>query len=122
MKTIHAQNVNEALQVGMQLLKTSGEEMFSRNGPTVEYPGPVTTTYYLPWQRVLFDPLRDANPFFHFMEALWILAGRNDVAFLDRFNSQMKRYSDDGKVFHGAYGHRMRKHNVDFGVSGDQLE
>lgn len=108
MKTINVPNVNEALQIGMMLLKKSGHELFSRNGATVEYFGPVTTTYTIPWQRVLFDPLRDANPFFHFMEAMWILAGRNDVAFLNKFNTQMKKYSDDGVVFHGAYGQRMR--------------
>jgi hypothetical protein len=41
---------------------------------------PVVTCYSAPTQRVLFSPMRDANPFFHLMEALWMLAGRDDVA------------------------------------------
>jgi hypothetical protein len=58
---------------------------------------------------VLFDPVRDANPFFHLFEAMWILAGRSDVRTLSWFNSRMKDYSDDGETFHAPYGHRLRK-------------
>jgi hypothetical protein len=119
-KTIHVNNVNEALPIGIQLLQQGGIELISRNGPTLEYPEPVTTTYHKPWQRVLFDSKRDCNPFFHFMEGLWLLAGRNDVEFLGYFNSQMKRYSQDGKTFHGAYGYRMR-HFPTYGGELDQL-
>ena len=32
-----------------------------------------------PTKELLFDPDRDANPFFHFMEGLWMLAGFNDL-------------------------------------------
>jgi thymidylate synthase len=108
MYTISARNVNDALQLGMQLLHVQGVQTHSRNGDTLEYSGPVTTTYQRPWERVLWDENRDANPFFHFFESLWILAGRNDVAFLNQFNSNIANYSDNGYSFHGAYGHRMR--------------
>jgi hypothetical protein len=40
------------------------------------------------------------------MEALWMLAGREDVLFLTHFNKRMLQYSDDGVKLHGAYGHR----------------
>lgn len=89
----------------------------SRNGPVLRFPGPVALTFRKPLECVCFSPERDANPFFHFMEALWMLAGRNDVAFLDFYNSQMKQYSDDGQVFNAAYGYRLRHH---FGF--DQLQ
>lgn len=39
-----------------------------------------------------------------------MLAGRNDVAWLERFNSKMREFSDDGVLLHGAYGHRWRHH------------
>lgn len=39
-----------------------------------------------------------------------MLAGRNDVAFVSQFNQNMKTYSDDGKTYNAAYGHRWRKH------------
>lgn len=70
--------------------------------------GPVTITYLFPCQRVLWNPERDCNPFFHLFECLWMLAGRNDVAPLVYFNKKMGEFSDDGKTFWGAYGHRWR--------------
>jgi hypothetical protein len=116
MLSIHVRNVAEALPIGLMHLKERGVRLASRGGPTVEYPGPVATTYDRPWERVLLDPTRDCNPFFHFMEGLWMLAGARDVASLAAFNSRMPEYSDDGVVFNGAYGYRAREH---FGI--DQL-
>jgi hypothetical protein len=75
------------------------------------------TTYQRPQERVLFWKERDANPIFHLMESLWILAGRKDVAFVQQFNSKIDQYSDDGKSFNAAYGYRIRHH---FGF--DQLK
>ena len=48
--------------------------------------------------------------FFHLMESLWMLAGRNDVEWISKYNKKISEYSDDGKTFHGAYGHRWRNH------------
>jgi hypothetical protein len=93
----------------------------SRNGGVLVMPGPLITTYQRPTQRVLLDSDRDANPFFHLMEAFWMLAGRNDVESLMRYNSGMKKYSDDGVTFHGAYGHRWRRHFTDTEGTIDQL-
>jgi len=69
---------------------------------------PVIVTYANPTERVLFNAARDANPFFHLYESLWMLAGRNDVAPLAYYNSRMPEFSDDGKTFNGAYGERWR--------------
>jgi hypothetical protein len=82
----------------------------SRNGPVMVAPGPVVTEYIYPMNRVLFSPKRDANPFFHLMEALWMLGGRQDVAFVEYFNKNIRQYSDDGEKFYGAYGWRWRNH------------
>jgi hypothetical protein len=70
----------------------------------------VTTVYTRPTERVLFHEGRDANPIFHLMESVWMLAGRKDVAFLTQFNSRMGDFSDDGANFNAAYGHRWRNH------------
>jgi thymidylate synthase len=80
----------------------------SRNGKVIRFKAPVTIRYSQPTERVLFNENRDANPFFHIYEALWMLAGRNDVAPLVYYNSQMKQFSDDGYQFNGAYGYRWR--------------
>lgn len=82
-----------------------------RGQRTLELTQPFATTYLYPWQRVLFNPTRDANHYFHFFESMWILAGRNDVEFLKCILPGIVNYSDDGKVFHGAYGMRLKYRN-----------
>ena len=110
MHTIHARNVNDAFVSGMKLLYEEGTPRRSRAGDVLEYPTCVATVYEKPWERVLFNPVRDANPFFHLMESLWMLRGQRDVQSMVRYNKRMDEYSDDGEVFHGAYGYRWRNH------------
>lgn len=117
MQVIVSRNVNDALILGLKAVSEEGMLRDSRNGPVRVFESPVTTVYERPDERVVFFPERDANPFFHFMEGLWMIAGRNDVEWISRFNASIANYSDDGVTFHGAYGYRWRKH---FGM--DQLD
>lgn len=124
MITIGARNVNYALWAGAQLLRSQGIERESRNGPVLVAPHPVTTVYEQPMERVLLHPGRDANPFFHLFESLWMLAGRQDLAPLLEFVKNMVNFSDDGGVTQpGAYGFRWRQ-QFDYrkGQTLDQLE
>lgn len=107
MYVINANNINDAYPQGLALMRQRGEPHGSRAGGVLEL-GSVTTRYQEPCRRVLFDAARDANPFFHLFEALWMLAGREDVALPATFVARMKDYSDDGQNFHSAYGHRWR--------------
>lgn len=109
MYSITSKNVSEAFYIGLQALQGYGFSTQTRGGTVAEFPCPVCTTYKNPTERVLFYPIRDANPYFHLMESLWMLAGRNDVEWISQFNGRINTYSDDGEVFHGAYGHRWRK-------------
>lgn len=113
MKVLNVRNVNEALVKGIELINEQGWPTESRNGLTLEVPFPVSTVYQRPWERVLTCKVRDANPFFHIMESMWILAGRNDVKFLAEFNKRMQEYSDDGEYFNAPYGYRLRSHFKD---------
>lgn len=108
MITIEARNVHQALPVAVGKLNMWGLHRGSRNGPVLVSPWPVATTYKYPLERVVFWPQRDANPFLHLYEALWMLAGRNDVAPLLKFTKQFSQYSDDGETLHDAYGYRWR--------------
>lgn len=101
-------NVNEAMEEALWALKSMGEVETPRNGEVLVFPEPVMTTYRRPDERVLFWPARDANPVFHVMESLWMIAGRDDVEFVKYFNSRMINFSDDGRTLNGAYGHRWR--------------
>ena len=110
MHVITARNVHQALPLGLAALAELGVRRESRNGDVLVMPGPVTTLYDRPYERVMLWPERDCNPFFHFYEGLWMLAGRNDVAGVAHFVKRMATFSDDGRTLHGAYGHRWRLH------------
>ena len=109
MKIIEVDNVNEALHKGLAYLLEHGEQTSSRNGSAMVAPVPVCTAYHTPARRVLFSPKRDCNPFFHLMEAIWMLAGRSDVAWPAHFAKNIANYSDNDLTFWGAYGHRWRR-------------
>lgn len=117
MITVVARNVHRALSHGLYLLDSRGVRRDSRNGSVVMMPTRVTTEYSNPWERVVFWPTRDANPYFHLFESLWMLAGRRDLAPLVQYTKQMSTYSDDGYQVNGsAYGYRWRRY-----FSRDQL-
>lgn len=108
MYVIEAQNVNDALPRGVQALREIGVRRDSRNGPVTVAACPVTTVYLRPEQRVLFSKKRDANPFFHLTEAVWMMAGKWDVQYPASFAKQIREFSDDGVSLWGAYGARWR--------------
>lgn len=107
---ITTRNANTLFEDMFWKFKTSGMSADSRNGPVIRIVEPVLTTIANPRERVLFHGERDANPVFHLMEAIWMLAGRRDVGFVQQFNSKIGQYSDDGEVFNAAYGYRWRHH------------
>lgn len=108
MNVLNVRNVHRALPMALHLLHACGEERQSRNGPVLVAGNPVTTVYEKPMERVMFWPQRDANPFFHFFESLWMLGGCADVERVQRYTKQIAAYSDDGSTFWGAYGARWR--------------
>jgi hypothetical protein len=117
LKSLVVQNVCQALPLGVDLLKRDGQSQSSRAGDVLVCSGPVVTQYIKPWQRVLFNNVRDANPFFHLAEAMWMLAGRNDADFINQFVHDFGlRFAEDG-VLWASYGYRWRSH---FGK--DQLD
>ena len=112
MKVLKARNVNDALLLGIDLFNSpvNFRVQESRNGTTYEALEPVTTVYSKPYERVCLIKERDANPFFHFIESLWMLAGRKDLKPLTYFVKSMADFSDDGKNLWGAYGWRWKSY------------
>jgi len=108
MRAFDVRNVSDAIVQVLPELLANGVAEQSRNGEVIVYPTPVCTSYRKPMERVLFSPTRDANPFFHLFESLWMLAGLNDVAWPAQFNRRFKDYSDNGITAWGAYGWRWR--------------
>lgn len=123
MNVITANNVNDAYASGVAMLFRFGEKQPSRVGEVLVMPNPVMTVYRNPLQRVLFDETRNANPFFHLGEALWMLQGRRDAQWLDRFVADFsERFTEADGYQHGAYGYRWLSHfDVDGGGDLDRL-
>lgn len=98
-------------------LERAGRITPSRNGPVVAMPEPVLIRTYCPWERVNVSPTRDANPFFHLIEALAMFVGYNSVELMVHFAKTMALYSDDGKTYNAFYGTRARRYRW-----GDQMQ
>jgi hypothetical protein len=113
---IKGRNINDVFHEILSAFPHFSHEENSRNGKVLTIPEPTTLCYNNPTERVLFWPQRDANPYFHLMEALWMLNGSDDVAWPKYFSSKFGQYSDDGVSLNGAYGARWRRH---FGI--DQI-
>ena len=120
MTILKARNVNGLLMPALRLIQAEGQPVSSRAGPVLTVPWPVMSVYERPRERVLLHPLRHCNPFFHFFEAMWMLAGRNDVEYLEQFVPRMATFAEDNGLLHGAYGYRWRKHYG--GMGTDQLK
>ncbi len=88
----------------------------SRAGDTIELLH-VAIEVRNPRQRWVVSRTPAMNPAFGVAEVIWILAGSNNAAFLNYWFPGLPKYSGDGTVYAGAYGHRLRKH---FGI--DQLQ
>jgi thymidylate synthase len=128
---VQFRNVNDAFIGLVRLFKNRGTHLFvpsvgkalviptfkvtpSRVGECLMIEEPVTITYTHPHERVLCNSARDCNPFFHLYEALWMLAGRDDIAPLTYYNSQYAKFVQDGDCpnANGAYGYRWRHARV----------
>ena len=117
MHVIEALNIRDALPRAVALVMEHGIVEETRLGTVTSAAEPVTIHYQYPKQHVLLNPVRDANPFFHLMEAMWMLAGRQDGAFLDHYvKGFSEKYGSYGIIM-DAYGFRWK-----YGFRFDQLK
>lgn len=106
MITITGHNAPEAYAEALWKIRVNGKSYDSRNGPVFTIETPVMLEIIDPRERLITDSTRDANPFFHCMEFIWMMAGSNDARWLAQFNKNYMNYSDDGQTVHAGYGHR----------------
>ena len=64
-----------------------------------------------PVQRCIVLPERNDDIVAKVAETLWQLAGRNDIEWLSKYLPRAREFSDDGIVWRGAYGPRLRDWN-----------
>ncbi|WP_298461253.1 thymidylate synthase [uncultured Cellulomonas sp.] len=102
------QNIDAAFVGMLQRVLHHGEAVESRNGHTLELAAQTITIEH-PTQRFLFSPGRNNNPFAAIAEAMWVIAGRNDLAYLTPYLKRAPDYSDDGGLtWRAGYGPRLR--------------
>ncbi len=109
MIVISARNVNQALPKGLELINRVAAPEPSRNGPVRRILEPVATVYTKPEECALFAAWRDSNPFFSVIEALQMIAGRDQLSDLTPYVSNFGQFSDDGVTIPAAYGKRWRE-------------
>jgi hypothetical protein len=107
--SILGRNVPEAYTEGLNALRIFGKEEMTRLGPVISIPEMTEIRIEYPDERVLFDPIRRANPFFHAMEFVWMMAGSDNANWISQYNSRMLDFADEG-IINGAYGRRWRRH------------
>ena len=106
---IAGRNVNDLYPQALNLIRRDGVREMTRAGEVLSLPHPVVSVTDRPMERVLFDEKRDANPFFHMFECLWMLHGMADGTWLDRFVGDFSsRFGEPGGMIWGAYGSRWR--------------
>ena len=81
----------------------------SRGGVTKEFLH-VAITVNDPKQRWAASRQPPLNVAFAIAEVVWIITGRNDLAFLEPWNRRLSDYVGKGPQLHGAYGGRLRNH------------
>ena len=109
-KTFSGHSVNNLFyQILADALKTWPRGVERRDGKvTWDSPGPVCVHLTNPRNRVLTIPGRKGSFPAACAETLWVLAGRNDIAFLEPYLPRAKDFSDNGKTWRAAYGPRLR--------------
>jgi thymidylate synthase len=100
-------DISHALPHLCSALMAHGQENGSRNG-TVKELTHVGITLAHPNNREILLDSRKANLAAQIAETMWVLSGRDDMDFLSKYLPRATDYSDDGKVWRGAYGPRLR--------------
>ncbi len=99
--------ITHAFLAELEAVARTGQEVVSRAGMCREI-HPRLVRIGTPYQRVLLAPQRHNNLFATIAETVWVLAGRNDLTFLSQYLPRAAEFSDDGCVWRGGYGPRLR--------------
>lgn len=98
-------NLGEVYADLIKLCQTEGARRVPRDKPNREL-RPVLLECHKPWHPCIKSA--GVNYRFAMAEVMALINGWNDVAWLAQFNSRISAFSDDGLIFNGAYGHRLR--------------
>lgn len=101
-------NISFASVSSVQELLLDGEDVIVKERQTKELIAR-NTRLERPLERYLYVPKRHNDIAAQFAESMWVLAGRNDIAWLKKYLPRAPLFSDDGETWRGAYGPRLRR-------------
>lgn len=104
-------DVQTAFLAELDNLLVNGKVMPSRLGDSTLEVIHRSFTIQDPAKALIHTPHRNNNIFAALAETMWVLGGRNDIAFLSKYLPRAAEYSDDGITWRGAYGPRLRNWN-----------
>jgi thymidylate synthase len=117
-------NITGALPRLARHVMSQGSIVGSRLGEQTRESLDVHLELTRPWEREILLPARAASLPAQIAETMWVLAGRNDVAWLSHYLPRAADFSDDGETWRGGYGPRLRHWPMDEwhgNVAVDQL-
>ena len=91
------------------LTKEEKPQLESRLGLATEI-RPAILQIQNPLNRWVVARVPELNPAFALAEVIWILAGRDDTAFLEHWFSRYAKFVGGSGTQHAAYGARLRRH------------
>lgn len=101
-------NISYAVVGSVQDLLRDGAEVVVKDTLTKELIAR-NTRLTRPLERYLFVPRRHHDITSQFAESMWVLAGRNDIGWLQKYLRRAPNFSDDGHTWRGGYGPRLRQ-------------
>lgn len=113
MPDTHHRNATYGFIAGLQEVLHSGQRLVVRGSEVMELRNHLTVIEN-PLERCIISPKRNNNIFATIAETAWVMAGRDDLAYLSHYLPRAAEFSDDGKTWRAAYGPRLRNwHGVD---------
>lgn len=104
--TVEAVTANEMYKKMLMTIINEGEIVKPRGLVTREL-RPLVVRLENSLSNIITLKTRQLNYSFMVAEWLWMSWGREDVEMIGHYNAQLPKFSDDGKVFFGAYGIRI---------------
>jgi hypothetical protein len=104
MFSITRDNVDELYSETLWLIQAHHILEETRGGPVMSLDQPICWALTNPRNRVLINPVRDANPFFHVMEFIWMMSGEREIDWVTQFSKNYGNYAENGQ----GYGFRWR--------------
>ena len=102
-----AENASMALPALLSAILESPDEIGSRAGRVLELTQ-VGIKLTRPEDRYITTPMRKVNLVAQIAETMWVLNGHDSVRYLGTYLPRAPEFSDDGEVWRGAYGPRIR--------------